>query len=193
MKFEKFVESTGRTWNAQEGMLDLDHALLGLVDEVGELASAFKKHVGYGEEIDIANVKEEIGDCTYFLARLLEGAKFDKAEDLYKSLDEVYDNELSEEDMKRVMSARHVDIAYGLTNMVNNVHGALVQGNGSELAQNVADMISTLSSTCVYFDTTLAECMEKNVEKLKVRYPEKFEANMAVNRDIDAERETLED
>ena len=62
MKFNEFVASTGGTWNAQDEVKDLDHALLGLVDEVGELASAFKKHVGYVKELDVTNVKEEIGD-----------------------------------------------------------------------------------------------------------------------------------
>ncbi len=40
---------------------------------------------------------------------------------------------------------------------------------------------------------TLEEAMERNVAKLKTRYPEKFEAAKAIERDLDAERRTLEE
>jgi ribosomal protein S17E len=34
--------------------------------------------------------------------------------------------------------------------------------------------------------------MKRNIEKLKARYPEKFEENLAENRDLEKEREILE-
>jgi hypothetical protein len=40
---------------------------------------------------------------------------------------------------------------------------------------------------------TEALCREKNIAKLKTRYPEKFDADQAVNRDLAAERNVLED
>lgn len=39
---------------------------------------------------------------------------------------------------------------------------------------------------------TLEEVMETNINKLRARYPEKFTKDKAVNRDLDAERESLE-
>lgn len=39
---------------------------------------------------------------------------------------------------------------------------------------------------------TEASCREKNIAKLRARYPEKFDADQAVNRDLDAERNVLE-
>lgn len=35
--------------------------------------------------------------------------------------------------------------------------------------------------------------LEQNIEKLKIRYPEKFQSKDAINRDLDKERKTLED
>lgn len=191
MKFKEYVESTSRTWNFQEGIKDLDHSLLGLVDEVGELSSAFKKHVGYGDDIDISNIKEEIGDCTFFLARVLEAAQISNSEGLYTQYDQICVKEVSEDELNRIKQARYVDIVFGLTEAVNSIHQSLVEGNGNNLAQGCADMLSTLASACIYFDTTLVECMDKNIEKLKVRYPEKFNKENALNRDIKAEKEAL--
>jgi hypothetical protein len=37
------------------------------------------------------------------------------------------------------------------------------------------------------------ESMEKNLAKLKARYPQKFTGDNALNRDLDNERATLED
>lgn len=39
---------------------------------------------------------------------------------------------------------------------------------------------------------TEASCREKNIAKLRARYPDKFDSEQAVNRDLEAERKTLE-
>lgn len=40
---------------------------------------------------------------------------------------------------------------------------------------------------------TMADCMERNINKLRVRYPEKFSVEGALNRDAKKEREALEE
>jgi len=37
------------------------------------------------------------------------------------------------------------------------------------------------------------DMLQKNIDKLRARYPEKFEEDQALNRDLEKERETLED
>ncbi len=54
------------------GRLRLLHAQIGLSGEVGELADAIKKHVMYGKELDITNLKEECGDVLWYMAILLD-------------------------------------------------------------------------------------------------------------------------
>jgi len=39
---------------------------------------------------------------------------------------------------------------------------------------------------------TMAECMQRNIDKLRVRFPEKFTSEKALTRDLDAERAALE-
>lgn len=46
----------------------LVHAVLGLQTEAGELADPVKKHIYYGRPLDLVNLREEIGDCLWYLA-----------------------------------------------------------------------------------------------------------------------------
>ena len=67
------------------------HMLLGLQTEVGELADAYKRQVGYNQELDEQNVKEELGDILFYLQGLcnlkgwnLEGIMCENVEKLTK-------------------------------------------------------------------------------------------------------------
>ena len=42
------------------------------------------------------------------------------------------------------------------------------------------------------YNADIEEGLEKNIAKLKARYPEKFDENLAVNRDLETERKILE-
>ena len=48
---------------------DLLHAILGIAGEAGELVDAVKKHVIYGQPLDLVNCKEEGGDLEFYLAQ----------------------------------------------------------------------------------------------------------------------------
>src|SRR6266404_8273706 len=47
------------------------HAALGLGGEVGELQDALIKHFVYGKSLDRVNLKEELGDCLWFIGKML--------------------------------------------------------------------------------------------------------------------------
>ena len=91
------------------------HAILGLQTEIGELVDPIKRHIFYGTPLDRPNIKEEIGDCLYYLGLL-----------------------------------------------------------------------------CDVYGVQLEDCMAAVIRKLKVRYPGKFDARQAVNRDLAAERKALD-
>jgi NTP pyrophosphatase (non-canonical NTP hydrolase) len=55
-----------RTAKPQEPRDRLGHAVLGLADEVGELAKVVKAHLYYGKPLDRINVAEEVGDLLWF-------------------------------------------------------------------------------------------------------------------------------
>lgn len=52
--------------------LRLLHAVMGLCTEVGELQDQVKKHLFYGTNLDLVNLKEEGGDLFWYLAILAD-------------------------------------------------------------------------------------------------------------------------
>jgi len=50
----------------------IEHAIIGLASECGELVGAMKKAKIYGKEFDVVNFKEEIGDIMWYLAIALD-------------------------------------------------------------------------------------------------------------------------
>lgn len=53
------------------GSVDDLHSVLGIITETGELADALKKAAFYGREFDLTNVKEELGDLMWYVAKLI--------------------------------------------------------------------------------------------------------------------------
>jgi len=58
--------------------------------------------------------------------------------------------------------------------------------------EEVGDLLWYAALACEALGTTLEDAMERNIVKLKARYPEKFEAQRAIERDLTAERAALE-
>lgn len=53
------------------------HGIFGLATESAELMDAVKKTLFYGKELDIPNIKEEIGDLAYYLFLILDAIEAD--------------------------------------------------------------------------------------------------------------------
>ena len=102
-----------------EQMVALDNASRGLAADAGEILDCIQKWIEYGQELDIINLKEEVGDCLWRLAQICKWS-----------------------------------------------------GN----------------------TFTLEEAAQSNIEKLQVRYPEKYKDELAQTqgRDLGAERKVLE-
>ena len=116
MEISKYQEEASRTCaSIDEGLLDDMHMVLGMQTEVAEIADVYKKHIAYGKELDLVNVKEELGDVMWYIANMC------------------------------------------------NFHG-----------------------------WDLREILDTNINKLKIRYPNKFTTENALNRDLVKERQILE-
>jgi NTP pyrophosphatase (non-canonical NTP hydrolase) len=53
-------------------------------------------------------------------------------------------------------------------------------------------LLNDLFTFCNYMNIDFYKSLENNINKLKVRYPEKFTKENAINRDLEAERKELE-
>ena len=61
------------------------------------------------------------------------------------------------------------------------------------LKEEIGDLLWYLSIACDELGTTLEAEQDRVINKLKLRYPEKFTEDKAINRDVKAERVLLED
>lgn len=76
MDTKKYLELSNRTCKhiSDQGiiilpeMYNLLHAALGLSGEGGEFLDSIKKSFIYGKEIDIVNLKEELGDALWYIS-----------------------------------------------------------------------------------------------------------------------------
>lgn len=88
MTEELYVERCKRTLSSEEDVLG--HMIIGISTEAGELLDAYKKHKYYGRDLDIQNVKEEIGDLCWYLFQLAEEVGYSieeaQSDNLYKLL-----------------------------------------------------------------------------------------------------------
>jgi NTP pyrophosphatase (non-canonical NTP hydrolase) len=69
---------------AQE-IIRLNHSIIGLCGELGELAGTVERYVYYGQkELDRNNIYEELGDCLWYIAQACNALGF-KLEDVMAS------------------------------------------------------------------------------------------------------------
>lgn len=61
------------------------------------------------------------------------------------------------------------------------------------LREEIGDTLWYLALLCDALGTTLGAEMQANINKLSARYPEKFSAHLALNRDLAKERDVLEE
>ncbi|MGB1226459.1 MAG: nucleoside triphosphate pyrophosphohydrolase family protein [Poseidonibacter sp.] len=68
---EIYAKSCRRTLSEEDDDV-LGHMVIGISTEAGELLDAYKKHKFYKRDLDTKNIKEEIGDCLWYLAILAD-------------------------------------------------------------------------------------------------------------------------
>jgi NTP pyrophosphatase (non-canonical NTP hydrolase) len=116
MEINQYQNKAVRTMASLSNNMDNQiHMLLGISTELGEIQDVFKKHIAYGKNLDLVNIKEEVGDLMWYVANF-----------------------------------------------------------------------------CTLNGWDLREILETNIKKLEFRYPEKFTSENALTRDLEKEREILE-
>lgn len=148
--------------------LDLVHMRLGMVTEIAEIADIFKKHIAYKKPIDFVHLKEEIGDVFWYIVNMatFEGEELEIF-DIDKNID------LKEEEKWE----------YALSNFLVGLYY-------NEDCNTTRIMI--MMDLCKVWNINFEECLDLNINKLKIRFPDKFTEENALNRDLASERKELE-
>ena len=152
------------------------HMKIGVVTEIGELLDQLKCKHAYGKELDIVNVGEEIADICWYV---VNDATFEKL-----TLNHIPENFLNLVWISDVVDAADRILASWMATENNEISGWGLYGPYNQ--------ISILKSIAEYFKLDFYQILANNINKLKIRYPDKFDAEKALNRDLDSERKELE-
>lgn len=171
MNIEQYQNESQRTCPSIGSLkLDLSHMVLGLGSEISELQEAV-------ENEDIVNVGEELTDMMWYLGNYnrMRGYKLKKHDN------NVYYNIL--------------DLTHAVSTLQDYVKKFIAYGKEIDIVkekETLKQISEILYSMYKSNGLDMDDCLQKNIDKLKARYPHNFDAELAVNRDLTKEREILE-
>ncbi len=179
MNFLEYSPLALRTAKPMPHIKQVQHAQLGLLTELGELADDVKKAFIYGKAFDAVNAAIEIGDYAWYLNLLCDEEKIHP-----RHLDEQIAN-MKDSDFDE--SRDEVELSLELGKMTTTL---LLdeETRGTPLLPLVQVIVGLLAVLAKRFGTTLDNCLATNIAKLAKRYGDKYSDYAALNRDVAAER-----
>ena len=160
----------------------VDHALLGMVTELGELGDMVKRHVIYDKPLDKTNGMEEIGDLFWYLALYCHEEQIDP-DFLDKLVAANPPEDPSTSLVKQIIVLASTVGALAVPLALRGVPGQVVVGR----------VVMLLTMFCSRMGYTVAETLDLNYAKLSKRFATgAFSNTQAMNRDHAAERVVLE-
>lgn len=176
MNLKEYQEQTKRTCPSLDNDLDIPHMIYGMMSEIPELIQACN-------EQDNIGVGEELTDLMWYISN-------------YCTFNNIELNDLI---IDVPTPSKNLSITEGLMYWI----GELADLNKKEIAYKKTYSLETelnvlqnlfywIQVFYVRYNLDMYECLNKNIAKLKQRYPEKFSTEHALNRNLDAERKILE-
>ena len=149
------------------------HMKMGLITELVEAIDVYKKKIAYKKDIDYVNLQEElIGDVLWYAVNYCRINKITLP--------------IMPEDLSDYQKPSYSDEEYAQT-LMNLLKLAL------KPKKNISMLIIKIFVISVYLRFDFYQSLTNNINKLMVRYPEKFDTDKAINRDLETERKRLED
>lgn len=173
MNWNEYVPLAIRTAKPLEEQAQLDHAYLGMITELGELADAIKRQDIYGKPLDVVNLKEEAGDFAWYVALYCDVKKLDV--------------QLTSSGMYRPFNNQ------GLMFEMHSLIGCLVKNiTGTEPEYIVSYLLLAVKTLLERHGIKLEDALATNIGKLAARYGDAYSDYRALNRNLDSERAILE-
>lgn len=159
--------------------LNLSHMALGLAGEIGELVECVGTELKFNE-VNRPNIVEELGDLYWYLANYCNMQEIDLPE-----------NPVFTETDDECLDLLIVKIS----NLVDLVKRYMAYNKSIEKVKEIEAIYDIRVALVLFenvYDLDGDEIRSKNIAKLKARYPQKFDENLAVNRDIAVEKKAME-
>ena len=173
MNIKKFQEEVLRPLKVLESEKEnLCHAVMGMHSEFNEIIDAL-------DAKDDVNSGEEYGDFIFYMAVYCNFRKLD--------LQSIWDAKLPD--------GRVRPHFYWTSKLQDLVKKFLAYDKDIDVVVEV-EILQELSRSVKYemdmYDLDIKSILQNNIDKLRVRYPEKFSNYNAINRNLKAERKELE-
>lgn len=165
------------------------HGAIGLSSELAEAQEMVEK-----PNVDAVNLKEEMGDLFWYMGIIIDELKI--------APESVFTHNETGQIVAYTVFDQRVALQHNIHGMVKSV-GTMIDllkksvMYGKEL--NIAGITNELVKTDYYINQSLrlygqtsAGSRERNIEKLRARYGDKFTEAAALERNLAAEREILE-
>lgn len=176
------IEATRTMLDTGDRLKNINHCIIGMFSEFNELVEAVVKK-------DTVNIGEEIGDKLFYLANYFTFRGFD----LYSLKNAL----IIPKDSKILFDTGAVlmDMSFKLSKIQNIIKGVIYYGRDFSHYQDELTLLGEYAS-CIaviahVFQLDIEVIMGKNINKLRVRYPEKFNTSNANERDLSQELEQL--
>jgi NTP pyrophosphatase (non-canonical NTP hydrolase) len=162
------------------------HMNLGVITEIGEVLDIYKKNLAYNKPFDVVNLGEELADIAWYIVNKCKFHEIPLEEDfdtVKAEVKELLDTQMfTEQDLPLTLKAEALmhPLLQAYCGPTNNIFSApIVQ-------------LAILANIAEWYELDFFQLLTNNINKLKVRYPEKFTEEAAQNRDLEAERAELE-
>lgn len=191
MNLDEYIDGARRTESSLMPLADsvvelgltnrMMHGIVGICTEVGEIVEAYENI-----DVDYINVAEEIGDAFWYTAVL-----FDELG--------ISSKDFKDATIKANMKTLPKSLVSQSADILDKTKKTMFYGKvyDKEVLKKQITSFYILLTWCVngleeYLDVTKEKVWEINLNKLKIRYPEKFNLNDAEVRDLKTERIALE-
>lgn len=179
MNFEQYRKETLRTLPDLGSLCNNSlHMTVGMMTECVELAQAI--HVENEDNIDWVNIEEEVGDLFWYVSNY---------SNLHNITPEICHLNVNTDTSDFV----NIILYAGYLLDIDKKWFAYGKEPDKTIINNDIDALYTLIVFwCTEYDIDIQNSMDINIQKLKARYPDKFDTEKAINRDLETERNILE-
>lgn len=173
MKLQEYQEQAKRTYaNLGSDKLNLSHMVMGMCTELPELQDSI-------DNKDDINTGEELADTYWYVSNYETERGYNSSEYVSIKAGSIGINKLYY-DIATLQDIVKKYVAYG-KEIDTDTERVLL----SRIKHNLDNMFISKG-------LDRGEFLQKNIDKLKARYPEKFTMENAINRNLNIEREILE-
>lgn len=89
MNVQTYQQAVKRTCTTTQEQETIKLALIGLQDELGEVAGPLKKYLWHGHPLDITHLQDEIGDVLWYLTTLCNTLGIDLEQVIQANIDKL--------------------------------------------------------------------------------------------------------